>query len=148
MWKRAMGVGLIEPVDDIKQHTKPSNPELMAYLEQLMVDLDYDLQKFQRILYNTKPYQREASLEELTLGKPYYFAGPILRRMTAEQVWDSLVTLAVNRPDEPDARRELRMDESIAKVKLVAEALYDQTPKEFLRNGLAIKLFRTLSCVC
>ncbi len=139
MWKKAMGVGLIEPVDDIKQHTKPSNPELMAYLEQLMVDLDYDLQKFQRILYNTRTYQREVSLEEPTPGKPYYFAGPILRRMTAEQIWDSLVTLAVNRPDEPDARRELRMDESIAKVKLVAEALYDQTPKEFLRNGLAIK---------
>ncbi len=139
LWKKTMGVGLIEPVDDIKSHTKPSNPELMDYLEKLMLDLDYDLQAFQRILYNTKTYQREASLEAPTPGAPYYFAGPVLRRMSAEQIWDSLVTLAVNRPDEPDARRELRMDESIAKVKLVAEAIYDQTPQEFLKNGLAVK---------
>jgi hypothetical protein len=34
----------------------------------------------------------------VTSGQPYYFPGPIIRRMTAEQVWDSMLTLAVRNP--------------------------------------------------
>jgi hypothetical protein len=36
----------------------------------------------------------------VTPGEEYHFPGPILRRMTAEQVWDSFVTLAVFNPEE------------------------------------------------
>lgn len=135
MWKRAMGVGLIEPVDDFRSDTKASNPELMDYLEKLLADLDYDLQAFQRILYNTKTYQREASLEEPVPGAPYYFAGPILRRMTAEQVWDSIVSMVVDSPDAPDLERELQAERKILTVQLVAEAIYDQSPRELLQNA-------------
>ena len=138
MWKRALGVGLIEPVDDIKDYTKPSNPELMAYLEKLMVDLEYDLQAFQRAIFQTKTYQRVASLEMPTPGEPYHFAGPILRRMSAEQIWDSLVSLTVENPDVPSAGRELLAERRIKTVELVAEAIYDQSPSEFLRNGQEI----------
>lgn len=138
MWKRAFGVGLIEPVDDFKSHTTASNPELMSYLEKLLIDLDYDLQRFQRILYSTKTYQREASREEVVPGSPYHFAGPILRRMTAEQIWDSLVALAVENPDQPSAQREHLAKRRLTAVQLVAEAIYDQTPAEFLRSGQEI----------
>lgn len=138
MWKRAFGVGLIEPVDDIKEYSKPSNPELMAYLEKLMVDLEYDLQAFQRSIYQTKTYQREASLKVPTPGAPYHFAGPILRRMSAEQIWDSMVALTVENPDEPSAGRELLTERRLKTVELVAESLYDQSPAEFLRNGQEI----------
>jgi hypothetical protein len=94
MWKRVFGVGNVEPVDDIREDTVPSNPELMAHLEKLMVNLDYDLKQFLRILYNVKAFRREASAEEIVTGKPYHFPGPILQRMSAEQLWDSFVTLA------------------------------------------------------
>ena len=32
LWKKTMGVGLFEPVDDLKDDTTASNPELMEYL--------------------------------------------------------------------------------------------------------------------
>ena len=51
------------------------------------------------VLYNTETYQRGANSDELVLGMPYYFQGPVLRRMTAEQIWDSLLTLSVDNPD-------------------------------------------------
>lgn len=138
MWKRAFGLGLIEPVDDIKEYSKPSNPELMSYLENLMIELEYDLQAFQRSIYQTKTYQREASLEVPTPGAPYYFEGPVLRRMSAEQIWDSLVALTVENPDEPSAGRELLAERRLKTVELVAESIYDQSPAEFLRNGQEI----------
>ena len=138
LWKRAFGVGLIEPVDDIKEHTQPSNPELMAYLEKLMVQLDYDIQAFQRILYQTRTYQRESVLEEPIPGAPFHFQGPILRRMTAEQIWDSLVSLTVEDPDARNEGRELFAKRRLATVRLIAESIYDQTPSQFLRNGQEI----------
>lgn len=135
LWKKAMGVGVIEPVDDFKSGTTAHNPELMEYLEKLMVDLDYDLQEFQRVLYNTKTYQRESNLEEPVPGAPYYFAGPILRRMTAEQVWDSIVALVLENPDEPDVERKLLAERKVLTVQLIAEAIYDQSPRQMLENA-------------
>lgn len=34
------------------------------------------------------------------MGEPYYFQGPLLRRMTAEQAWDSYMTLVLGDPDK------------------------------------------------
>jgi hypothetical protein len=38
LWKKAMGMGLIEPVDEITDSTVPSNPQLMTFLEETMKD--------------------------------------------------------------------------------------------------------------
>ncbi|NLT71048.1 MAG: DUF1549 domain-containing protein [Verrucomicrobiaceae bacterium] len=134
LWKRAFGLGLIEPVDDIKDNTVATNAALMDHLEELMIALDYDIRAFLRILYRTDAYQREASLEEPVPGAPYYFPGPLLRRMSAEQIWDSLVAMTVPDPDAPEALRELTARKRVARVRLIGEAVYDQRPGQFLKN--------------
>ncbi len=134
LWKRSFGLGLVEPVDDFKEHTTAANPELMTYLEQLFISLDFDIQAMQRILFNTQAYQREATLEEAVPGAPYHFAGPILRRMSAEQIWDSLVSMTIEACDSPDPARDLYADKKLAEVQLIAESVYDQKPGEFLKN--------------
>ncbi len=134
LWKRAFGLGLIEPVDDLKENTVATNAALMDHLEELMISLEYDIRAFQRILYRTDAYQREASLEEPVPGAPYYFPGPLLRRMSAEQIWDSLVAMTVSDPDEPAAYRELTTRKRVARVRLIGEAVYDQGPVQFLKN--------------
>ena len=138
LWRKAFGYGLIEPVDDLREDTRASNPELMAFLEQQMVAFDYDMKRFLRMIFNTETYQREASPEEPVLGMPYHFAGPILRRMTAEQIWDSLVAMTVENPDEPDAGFQLYTKRRLTEVELIANAVYDQKPGQFLRNGYEI----------
>ena len=100
MWKSVMGRGLIEPVDNLMDDTEASNPALMTHLGKLMVDVEYDLKQFLRILYNTQTFQRQSTREEIPADEKYYFQGPLLRRMTAEQVWDSMLTLAVRYPDQ------------------------------------------------
>lgn len=99
LWKRMLGAGVIEPVDDITEDTHPANPELMTYLTQLMVRQKFDMKQYLRVVLNTKTYQRQASHTELAPGVAYHFPGPALRRMTAEQVWDSLLTLIMPDPD-------------------------------------------------
>lgn len=100
MWKKAFGVGLIEPVDEITDSTVASNPALMDYLGQLMIEKQYSLKSFLRVLYNTDTYQRAATANEVPLGETYHFTGPILRRMSAEQIWDSFVTLSKGNVDD------------------------------------------------
>ena len=96
LWKHAMGVGLIEPVDDLRDETEASNPALMKFLEDEFVRLNYDMKQFLRTIYHTETWQRQVYDADIDLANPYYFPGPKLRRMTAEQAWDSLLTLAVH----------------------------------------------------
>jgi hypothetical protein len=99
LWKRVMGMGLIEPVDDFKDGTEASNPVLMKYLTSQLVNMRYDTKKFLRAIYNTKTYQRETTRGDVPEDQPYYFPGPVLRRMTAEQIWDSVCTIVIPDPD-------------------------------------------------
>ena len=57
-----------------------------------MKDVDFDLREFQRIVLNTQAYQQQVSVTPPE-GEVYRFPGPLLRRMTAEQTWDSIVLL-------------------------------------------------------
>lgn len=136
-WKRVMGVGVIEPVDDLRDDTVAANPELMEYLERLMVELDYDLKQFQRVLFNTQAFQRQSSRQDRDLDKAYRFAGPLLRRMTAEQIWDSALTLAVSDLDAklrpPGAGAERVYEEFERLLSSPAEELRQRIEQQVLR---------------
>lgn len=114
LWKRTFGVGVIDPVDDLMDDSEPTNQELMDFLVAEMKRVDYSQREFLRILYNTKTYQREASRRDVVADEPYHFPGPILRRMTAEQVWDSLLTLTLADPEEYQRPRSDRLIEVVA----------------------------------
>ncbi len=101
LWKKVFGLGLIEPVDEILDSTVPVSPVLMQRMEKLMTASGYDLKACLRVLYNTQAYQNEATRTEHVIGETYHFPGPLLRRMTAEQMYDSFVTLIQPTPDLP-----------------------------------------------
>jgi len=95
IWKKAFGLGIIEPVNDIDDLTEASSPELMAHLTFVMKAAKFDLREVQRVIYNSKTYQASASATP-DLGKAkYLFNGPLVRRLSAEQAWDSLIVTAV-----------------------------------------------------
>lgn len=100
LWKRAMGRGLVEPVDDFKDGIDAANPQLMTLLSEQIVGLNFDLKQYQRILFNTETYQREVTAREVLASDDFHFEGPLLRRMSAEQLWDSLLAATVPDLDE------------------------------------------------
>jgi hypothetical protein len=94
LWKRYLGRGLVEPVDDWHD-AELSHPELLDYLARELVLHDYDLKHIASLILNSHVYQRVAVSEQDARGQqPYLFAGPLLRRMSAEQLVDSLFSLA------------------------------------------------------
>ncbi|GAB5405147.1 MAG: DUF1549 and DUF1553 domain-containing protein [Aureliella sp.] len=98
IWKRVMGVGLIEPVDDLKDDSPCQNPELLDFLCQELLRLDFDTKELMRTILYTDTYGRASSDFDPSMAEFYHFPGPRMRRMTAEQVWDSVLTIAVYNP--------------------------------------------------
>jgi hypothetical protein len=96
LWKLVMGRALIEPLDDWKADTESILPQLSVLLDELMLELDYDVRAFLSVLLRTQAYQREAWVgsSAVVIGSRVP-TSPELRRLSAEQVWDSLLTLVV-----------------------------------------------------
>jgi len=103
LWKRYFGAGLVEPVDDWNpredgQGIKPSHPRLLEWLARELVEHDYDLKHVARLILNSHAYQRVADgtlTAESDAART--FAAPLRRRMSAEQIVDSLFA-AVGKP--------------------------------------------------
>ncbi len=102
LWKKVMGIGLFEPIDKYVEPNKEnptgtlvSNPEVLAYLQEVMRELNYDLKAFQKVLFNTRGYALGTNPNAVDPRQPYAFQGRAVRRMSAEQVWDSMATLVV-----------------------------------------------------
>lgn len=91
LWKRYLGLGLVEPVDDWPD-TSPSHPELLEYLAHELITHDYDLKHVARLILNSHTYQRVVLAEQPRSNAPdeRVFASPARRRLSAEQVVDSL----------------------------------------------------------
>lgn len=138
LWKQVFGIGLIEPVDEITEMTNASNPELMAYLESQMKRLDYDLKAFLEILYNTQTYQRNASREEVQPGEAYYFPGPVLRRMSAGQIWDSFVTLLNPEPDARPGKAVAAAENQLLTVHKIHDSIYALETEELVEGLKAV----------
>lgn len=135
IWKKVFGVGLYEPVDKIDDTTEPADAKLMAYLERLMVDLNYDIRKFNVVLYNTDVFERESQSFELNAGETFYFQGPRFQRMSAEQIWDSVVSMIRSDIDEVP-------ENSSYSPRLKAwEKLNQQSPEALIKRSREVATF-------
>jgi len=132
LWKRVFGLALIEPLDELMDTTVPMIPEMEKHIEKLVVDLNYDMKAVLRVLYNTKAYQAQATREEYSPGNVYHFTGPLLRRMSAEQMWDSFVTLINPSPDMINQANRDAMEQRILQAKKIADSVETLSPEEAL----------------
>lgn len=137
LWKAMFGRALIEPLDDMHEKTTGDIPELQQYLNHLMIAQGYDMKAFLNVLARTRAYQAAALRTECQPGDPYYFTGPLLRRMTAEQIYDSFVTLIRPSPDQanPFAHEE---SERVIREAMRADAFFRAfTPLELYDRAAA-----------
>ena len=105
MWKRVMGRGLSEPVDEFVPPAQTMTPELALYLDTLMRQLHFDLRAFQHALLLTRSFRFDTNPRQAEGNSPDAFTGRPLQRLSAEQIWDSLLVLAAGNPDEALPRR-------------------------------------------
>lgn len=132
MWKRIMGKGVYEPIDDFIPAAKSPHPEMMGFLSRLMVDMGYDLRAFQQVLLMTKTFQFGTNPNPSIVESGDDFHGRKIERLSSEQIWDSLITLAAGDPDKKPLRT---LDDRIFvgnKPVLVGKKSMTQLSKEVL----------------
>ena len=89
LWKRLMGAGLVEPVDDWEGQ-QPSDPELLGFLADEFIRGGYDLRRLTSQIMNSKLYQRTAQdVPPNLVDSNRFFEGPYRRRLMAEQIVDN-----------------------------------------------------------
>ncbi len=100
LWHRFMGRGIVHPVDAMQ--TAPWSEDLLDYLATDLSDTGFDLKHTMRLIVTSNAYQSESvALDAQPGGQEYVYAGPIAKRMTAEEFVDSLWQLTNTAPAEP-----------------------------------------------
>ncbi len=90
LWKRLIGAGLVEPAGDWEGR-EASHPALLDWLAGQLVRHGYDFKHVMRLIMNSQLYQREGIGVNLQAAAGQrFFNAPDPRRLTAEQVVDSL----------------------------------------------------------
>lgn len=127
LWQYVFGYGLVANPDDWGNSPEPVHPQAVDYIEKAMVAADYDVQQFLRILYHTKLFQREVTAEEPAQGFSFSFQGPVLRRMGAEELRDSFVTMSFG---NVDGTRNYALEKSWNEYAESFEFVMNTSPKE------------------
>lgn len=99
LWFQIMGTELAGPLTSLELDDFGKHPELTEVLMKAMNSVNYDMKAFLRIIFATKAYQSKAYAVQ-QVDKKYLLDGPVVSRMSAENIWDSFLSIAMNDPDK------------------------------------------------
>lgn len=90
-WSHFFGIGIIEPVDDVRISNPPSNPELLdALADRFQGEYHYDFRRLVRDICNSATYQRTTLENATNKDDLNNFAKARIRRQRAEVMLDTI----------------------------------------------------------
>jgi len=90
VWAWLMGRGIIHEPDDVRPDNPPVDPELLTYLENELVNANYDLKHVYRLILNSRTYQQSSIPRSEGPDAVALFAYYPVRRLEAEVLSDAL----------------------------------------------------------
>jgi hypothetical protein len=99
VWTHFFGVGIVDPVDDVRISNPPSNPELLDALAKKLTEYNYDIRKFVKDLAMSQTYQRTSITNDSNEKDKRNFAHAMVRRVRAEVLLDAISTVT-NTPNK------------------------------------------------
>ncbi len=90
LWRHFLGVGLVEPVDDLRASNPPTNPELWAALNREFVAHRFDLRHLMRLILNSRTYQLSSATRPGNKNDAQFYSHYYARRLPAEVLLDAL----------------------------------------------------------
>lgn len=99
MWNQFFGRGLVHPADDMHEGNPPSHPELLEALTEQFKAHDFDLRYLVRAICLSDTYQRSSKPRTENLQDDKLFSRMLIKVLTPEQLFDSLVVATGNPGD-------------------------------------------------
>jgi len=90
IWAQFLGVGIVDPVDDIRVSNPPSNPRLLEALAVRLQESDYDIRPLIRDICTSHVYQLSTTRNDSNRLDERHFSHGRVRRMRAEVLLDCL----------------------------------------------------------
>jgi hypothetical protein len=95
VWQRMLGRGLVEPADEMDN--EPWDADLLDALAVKFAEDGYDVQKLIELIATSRAYQLPAVVAKEENPDEYVFAGPAIKRMSAEQFVDAVAALTATK---------------------------------------------------
>jgi hypothetical protein len=89
IWQHYMGVGLVEPVDDIRASNPPSNPPLWKALNEDFAAHGFDMKQLMRTIMNSRTYQTSSETLAENEADTKFYSRYYARRLPAELLLDA-----------------------------------------------------------
>ncbi|VTR95688.1 Vegetatible incompatibility protein OS=uncultured planctomycete GN=HGMM_F33C03C19 PE=4 SV=1: Big_2: PSCyt2: PSD1 [Gemmata massiliana] len=90
VWSYLLGVGIIEPVDDIRAGNPPTNPELLDKLTADFVASGFDTQKLIKTICKSRTYQLSLATNRWNKDDEINYSHALARRLPAEVLFDTI----------------------------------------------------------
>ncbi len=94
IWSQLMGRGIVEPIDDFRATNPPANPVLLEAITRDFVKSGMDMRHLIRRICASRVYQLSTLPHETNREDENNFARAQIRRLSAEQMLDSMSTFA------------------------------------------------------
>lgn len=112
LWGYMFGVGIMEPIDDIRAGNPPSNPELLEYLTQEFVKSNFNVRHVIALICKSRTYQLSVATNKWNADDKLNYSHATARRLPAEVLYDAIhrVTGSVSKfPGYPDGTRAAQL---------------------------------------
>ena len=90
LWGYLLGVGIIEPLDDIRAGNPATNPELLDYLIQEFLKSGFDVRHVMRLVCKSRTYQLSVETNKWNADDKVNYAHAAARRLPAEVLLDTV----------------------------------------------------------
>jgi len=90
VWAHLMGVGLIEPIDDIRAGNPQTNPELLNKLTEEFIASKFDVRQLIRTICNSRTYQLSHQTNRWNADDARNYSHALPRRLPAEALYDAV----------------------------------------------------------
>jgi hypothetical protein len=90
IWGYLLGVGIIEPLDDIRAGNPPTNPELLQRLTDDFIASGFDVQALFRTICKSRVYQHSLATNEWNADDEINYSHALARRLPAETLYDAI----------------------------------------------------------
>ncbi len=90
VWGYLFGVGIMEPIDDIRAGNPPTNPELLDYLTREFLDHSFDVRHVMRLICKSRTYQLSFETNRWNEDDRTNYSHAIARRLPAEVLYDTV----------------------------------------------------------
>jgi WD40 repeat protein/mono/diheme cytochrome c family protein len=90
LWGYLLGVGIIEPLDDIRAGNPPTNPELLDYLTEEFLKSGFNVRHVLRLICTSRTYQLSVATNTWNADDKINYSHAIARRLPAEVLYDAV----------------------------------------------------------